>query len=100
MLRIKPVYPESKYIRPVQFSKKLICFLICNCILFEKLVFNIIQDTALIRKRSHDGVSFIEFDRNPNFVPGYILPDFVERSKNHENCNPYRMNLYKVLFIS
>jgi len=32
----------------------------------------------------HDGVTFTEFDRNPNFVPDDILPDFVARSKNHE----------------
>jgi hypothetical protein len=25
----------------------------------------------------HDGVAFAEFDRNPNFVPDDILPDFV-----------------------
>jgi len=29
-----------------------------------------------------------------------FLPDFVARSKNHGNCSPCRMNLYKVLFIS
>ena len=28
---------------------------------------------------------FAEFDRNPNFVPNDILPDFVVRSKNYEN---------------
>jgi len=58
------------------------------------------KDTASIRKRSHDGVAFTEFDRNPNFIPNDILPDFVARSKNHENCSLYQMNLYKVLFIS
>ena len=35
----------------------------------------------------HDGVSFIEFDRNPNFIHDDILPDFVLRQKNHENCS-------------
>jgi len=34
----------------------------------------------------------VEFDRNSNFVSDDILPDFVVRSKNHENCSPYRMN--------
>ena len=42
------------------------------------------NDTASIRKGSHDGIVFKEFDRNPNF----------------ENYSPCRMNLYKVLFIS
>jgi hypothetical protein len=26
-----------------------------------------------------DDVTFVEFDRNPNFVPDYILPDVVAR---------------------
>jgi hypothetical protein len=30
----------------------------------------------------HDGVTFAEFDRNSNFVPDDILPDFVARLKN------------------
>jgi hypothetical protein len=34
----------------------------------------------------------LEGDRNFNFVCDDILPDFVARSKNHENCNPYWMN--------
>jgi hypothetical protein len=29
-----------------------------------------------------DDVAFAEFDRNPNFVPDYILPDVVARLKN------------------
>ena len=45
------------------------------------------------------GVAFTEFDRNPKFVPDDILLNFVARSKNHGNCSPCRMNLYKVLFI-
>ena len=32
---------------------------------------------------SHDGVTFAEFDRNSNFAPNDILPDFVICSKNH-----------------
>jgi hypothetical protein len=42
--------------------------------------------------RSHDNIAFAEFDRNFNFIPDDILPDFVARSKNHENYNPCRMN--------
>jgi hypothetical protein len=37
----------------------------------------------------------VEFDRNSNFVSDDILSDFVVRSKNHENCNPYRMNFIR-----
>jgi hypothetical protein len=40
----------------------------------------------------HDDVAFVEFDRNSNFVSNDILPDFVVRSKNHGNYNPYLMN--------
>ena len=43
----------------------------------------------------HDGVTFAEFDRNLNFVPDDILPDFVARSKNHENCSHCRMNFVR-----
>jgi hypothetical protein len=32
-----------------------------------------------IRRRFHDDVAFVEFDRNPNFIPNYILPDIVAR---------------------
>ena len=45
-----------------------------------------------IRERLHDDIAFAEFDRNPNFVPNYILFDVVARSRSHENYNPYRMN--------
>jgi hypothetical protein len=37
----------------------------------------------------------VEFDRNSNFISDDILPDFVARSKNHENCSPYRMNFIR-----
>ena len=43
----------------------------------------------------HDNLAFVEFDRNSNFVSDDILPDFVTRSKNHENCSPYRMNFIR-----
>ena len=39
------------------------------------------NDTAQIKRRSHDGVAFAEFDRNFNFIPNNILLDFVTRSK-------------------
>jgi hypothetical protein len=42
--------------------------------------------------RSHDDVAFAQFERNPNFVPGDILPDVVARSGSHGNCSPCRMN--------
>jgi hypothetical protein len=38
-----------------------------------------------------DNVAFAEYDRNPNFVPNYILPDVVARLRNQENCSPCRM---------
>jgi len=59
---------------------------IFNCVLFEKLVLNIIQ-----WQRSLDDITFAEFDRNLNFVPDYILPDVVPLLKNQENCSPCRM---------
>jgi hypothetical protein len=37
----------------------------------------------------------VEFDRNSNFISDDILPDFIARSKNHENCSPYRMNFIR-----
>jgi hypothetical protein len=37
----------------------------------------------------------VEFDRNSNFISDDILPDFVARSKNHENYSPYRMNFIR-----
>jgi hypothetical protein len=42
-----------------------------------------------ICRRSYDGVTFAEFDRNPNFIPDDILPYVVARSRNHGNCSPY-----------
>jgi hypothetical protein len=38
-----------------------------------------------------DGDPFAEFDRNPNFIPDYILPDIVVRLRNQGNCSPCRM---------
>jgi len=35
-----------------------------------------------------DDVAFAEFDRDPNFVPDYILPDVVALLRNQENCSP------------
>jgi hypothetical protein len=43
----------------------------------------------------HYVVAFSEFDRNFNFVLDDILPDFVARLKNHENCSPCRMNFVR-----
>jgi len=40
----------------------------------------------------HDDVTFVEFDRNSNFVYDDILLDFVARLKN---CSPYRMNFIR-----
>jgi hypothetical protein len=38
-----------------------------------------------------DDVAFAEFDRNPNFVPDYILLDVIGRLKNQKNYSPCRM---------
>jgi hypothetical protein len=38
-----------------------------------------------------DDAAFAEFDRNPNFVPDYVLPDIVTRLKNQGNCSPCQM---------
>jgi hypothetical protein len=45
------------------------------------------NNTISIRKRSRNDVAFTELDRNSNFIHDNILPDFVSRSKNHENCS-------------
>ena len=34
----------------------------------------------------------MEFNCNFNFISDDILPDFIVRSKNHENYSPYQMN--------
>jgi hypothetical protein len=48
-----------------------------------------------IRRRSIDDVAFVEFDRNPNFIPDDILPDIVARSRSHENCSPCQMDFVR-----
>ena len=45
-----------------------------------------------IKRRSHDDVTFIEFDHSSNFVPVDILPDVVSRSGSHENCSHCQMD--------
>jgi hypothetical protein len=40
-----------------------------------------------IRKRSHDDVAFVKFDRNSNFVSNDILPDVIAYSESHGNCS-------------
>ena len=40
-------------------------------------------------------MTFAEFVRNSNFVPDDILPNFIVRSKNHENCNPCQINFVR-----
>jgi hypothetical protein len=37
----------------------------------------------------------VEYDRNSNFVSDDSLPDFVARSKNHENYSSYQMNFIR-----
>ena len=41
--------------------------------------------------RSFDDLAFAKFDRNPNLVPDYILPDVVAYLRNKKNCSPCRM---------
>jgi hypothetical protein len=41
-----------------------------------------------------DDVAFVEFDRNFNFVPDYILPDVVARLRNQGNCSPSPCQMY------
>ena len=36
-----------------------------------------------IRKKFHDKIAFIKFDRNINFIPDDILPDIVAYSESH-----------------
>jgi hypothetical protein len=44
-----------------------------------------------MHKLDRDDVAFIEFDRNFNFIPDYILPDVVVYLRNKKNCSPCRM---------
>jgi hypothetical protein len=48
-----------------------------------------------IRRRSHDDVAFVEFDRNPSFVPDDILPDIVARLGSHGNYSPCQMDFIR-----
>jgi hypothetical protein len=48
-----------------------------------------------IRRRSHDDITFAEFDRNPNFILDDILPDVVARSGRHGNYNPCRIDFVR-----
>jgi hypothetical protein len=48
-----------------------------------------------IKRRSHDDVAFVEFDRNPNFIPEDILLDIVARSGSHENYSYCRMDFLR-----
>jgi len=42
-----------------------------------------------------DDVAFAEFDRNPNFIPNYILPDVVARLRNQKNCSFCQMQFIR-----
>jgi hypothetical protein len=42
--------------------------------------------------RSLDGLIFLEFDCNSNFIINDILPDVVARLRNQKNCSPCRMD--------
>jgi hypothetical protein len=37
-----------------------------------------------IRRKFHDDIIFIEFNRNPNFIYDDILPDIITRSRSYE----------------
>jgi hypothetical protein len=43
----------------------------------------------------HDDITFVEFNRNSNFVFDDILPDFITRSKNNGNYSSYQMNFIR-----
>ena len=45
--------------------------------------------------KSLDDVAFKEFDRNPNLIPGDILPDVVACLRNQGNCSSYRMDFVR-----
>ena len=45
-----------------------------------------------IRRRSHDELAFVEFNRNSNFVSNDILLDVFARSGNYGNCSPYQVD--------
>ena len=44
-----------------------------------------------MHKLDRDDVAFIEFDRNFNFIPDYILPDVVVYLRNQENRSSRRI---------
>jgi hypothetical protein len=39
-----------------------------------------------IRRRSHDDVTFVEFDRNPNFVPMIFYPMLLHAQEAMETA--------------
>jgi len=45
-----------------------------------------------IRKRSHDDVAFVKFNRSLNFVSDDILRDVVACSGSYGNCSPCQMD--------
>jgi len=45
-----------------------------------------------IRRRSQDNVVFVEYDRNPNFIPNDFLPDIIVRSDSQRSQRPSRMD--------
>jgi len=48
-----------------------------------------------LHKLDRDDVAFIEFDRNSNFIPDYILPDVAACLRNKKNCSPYHIYLLR-----
>ena len=45
-----------------------------------------------IRRRSHDDVTFVEFNCNFNFIPSKILPDVIAHSRSHGTSRPSCMD--------
>jgi hypothetical protein len=48
-----------------------------------------------IRRRSHDDVAFVKFNRNLNFVSDDILLDVVARSGSYGNCSSCQMDFVR-----
>ena len=47
------------------------------------------------RRRSHNNITFAEFDRNFNFISNDILPDVIACSGSHVNYSVCRMNFVR-----
>ena len=48
-----------------------------------------------IRRRSQDDAVFVEYDRNPDYIPDDFLPDIVARENSQSLWTPSRMDIVR-----